>query len=78
MRSVGLSSLKNRLREHMRRVASGETLLVTDRGRVVAEIVPPRRPRASDLAESVLADGVLEGWITAPDLERPERERCGC
>ena len=42
MRSVGLKVLKNKLSEYVRLAASGETVLVTDRDRVVAEIVPPQ------------------------------------
>ena len=42
MRAVGLRVLKNRLSEYVRLAASGETVLVTDRERVVAEIVPER------------------------------------
>lgn len=41
MKSVGLRELKNRLSEYVRGVRSGETVLVTDRGQVVAELVPP-------------------------------------
>jgi prevent-host-death family protein len=65
MRSVGLRVLKNRLSEYVRLVASGETVLITDRGRVVAELVPPRRGRqvASDPA---LAEAIRQGWLTPP------------
>jgi prevent-host-death family protein len=58
MLTVGLKTLKNKLSEYVRRAAAGETVVVTDRNRVVAEIVPPRgKP------ESVLGRGVREGWI---------------
>ena len=40
MRSVGLKVLKNRLSEYVRLAAGGETVLVTDRNRVVAVTVP--------------------------------------
>lgn len=33
--------MKNRLSEYVRQVRSGEGVLVTDRGEVVAELVPP-------------------------------------
>ena len=46
MRSVGLKVLKNKLSEYVRLAASGETVLVTDRDRVVAEIVPPQPGRS--------------------------------
>jgi prevent-host-death family protein len=41
MRSVGVRELKNRLSEYLRRVRLGESVLVTDRGQVVAELLPP-------------------------------------
>ena len=41
MRTVGLRELKNRLSEYVREVRSGEGVLVTDRGEVVAELIPP-------------------------------------
>jgi len=40
MRSVGLKTLKNKLSEYVRLAAGGETVLVTDRDRVVAELAP--------------------------------------
>jgi antitoxin (DNA-binding transcriptional repressor) of toxin-antitoxin stability system len=42
MRSVGLKILKNKLSEYVRLAVGGETVLITDRDRVVAEIVPRR------------------------------------
>ena len=48
MRAVGLKVLKNRLSEYVRLAASGETVLVTDRDRVVAELVPPGCGSQSD------------------------------
>ena len=41
MKTVGVRELKNRLSEYLRHVRSGESLLVTDRGEVVAEIARP-------------------------------------
>ena len=41
MKSVGLRELKNRLSEYVREVRSGEGVLVTDRGEVVAELISP-------------------------------------
>ena len=40
MVSVGVRDLKNRLSHYLRRVANGDRLTVTDRGRPVAVIVP--------------------------------------
>lgn len=72
MRAVGLKVLKNRLSEYVRLAASGETVLVTDRDRVVAEIVPPRAGRGLDLGDALLAEAVRQGWITPPAL--PDKE----
>ena len=68
MRSVGLKVLKNKLSEYVRLAASGETVLVTDRDRVVAEIVPPQAGRSPLLSDAVLAEAVREGWLTPPTL----------
>ena len=66
MRAVGVKVLKNKLSEYVRLAASGETVLVTDRDRVVAELGPPRPGRAEHLADALLAEAVREGWLTAP------------
>ena len=68
MRSVGLKVLKNKLSEYVRLAAGGETVLVTDRDRVVAEIVPPRPGRSPLLGDALLAEAVREGWLTPPVL----------
>jgi prevent-host-death family protein len=41
MKTVGIRELKNRLSEYVREVRAGESVLVTDRGEVVAELLPP-------------------------------------
>ena len=41
MKTVGIRELKNRLSEYIRRVRAGESVLVTDRGEVVAELTAP-------------------------------------
>jgi antitoxin (DNA-binding transcriptional repressor) of toxin-antitoxin stability system len=66
MKAVGVKVLKNRLSEYVRLAESGETVLVTDRDRVVAELGPPHPGRAPLLADALLAEAVREGWMTAP------------
>lgn len=68
MRSVGIKVLKNKLSEYVRLAASGESVLVTDRDRVVAELVPPCEGRGPILADAVLADAVRNGLLTPPAL----------
>jgi len=66
VKAVGVKVLKNKLSEYVRLAESGETVLVTDRDRVVAELGPPRPGRAPLLADALLAEAVREGWMTAP------------
>ena len=66
MRAVGLKVLKNKLSEYVRAAAAGETVLITDRDRVVAELVPPSAGRATVLSDAALAEAVREGWLTPP------------
>ena len=70
MRSVGIKTLKNRLSEYVRLAASGETVLVTDRDRVVAELGPPRAGRSEFVADAKLAELVRKGLLTPPTIPR--------
>jgi prevent-host-death family protein len=63
MKTVGLKVLKNKLSEYVRIAASGETVQVTDRGRVVVEMSAPQ-PADQHGKESVVERGIREGWIT--------------
>jgi antitoxin (DNA-binding transcriptional repressor) of toxin-antitoxin stability system len=55
MKAVGVKALKARLSEYLRMVKSGETILVTEREEVVAELRPARRqqPPAGDVDEAL-------------------------
>jgi len=68
MRAVGLKILRNKLSEYVRMAAGGETVLITDRDRVVAELTPPAHGRAPTLDDDALAALVREGWLTPPLL----------
>jgi antitoxin (DNA-binding transcriptional repressor) of toxin-antitoxin stability system len=76
MRAVGLKVLKNKLSEYVRLATGGETVLVTDRDRVVAELVPPREHGSELAAHALLADAVAQGWIRPP-LLRPSGPPAG-
>lgn len=66
MRTVGLKVLKNRLAEYVRIAAAGERVLISDRDRVVAELVPPDAGRAPRVSDAVLASLVAQGLLTPP------------
>ena len=68
MRSIGIKALNSRLSEYVRLAAAGETILVTDRDRVVAELCPLRESRSPVLADAFLAEAVRSGFLTPPAL----------
>ncbi len=45
METVGIRELKNKLSAYVRKVEAGDVVIVTDRGRMVAELVPPGHSR---------------------------------
>lgn len=61
MTEVGIREMKNRLSEFVRRAARGETILVTDRGRVVAQLTRPGigAQQGLDLLAALEEDGLL-------------------
>ena len=75
MRKVGIKVLKNDLSKYIRAAAAGETVLVTDRGQVVAEITPPRPAFEGTEAERSWAELVRQGVVTLaknpPGARRP-------
>ena len=60
---VGVRDLKARLSEFVGRASAGEEIVVTDRGRPVARLVP-------FAADSAVDRGIAEGWIDPPRRER--------
>jgi prevent-host-death family protein len=84
MQTVGVRDLKNKLSEYLRRVRLGESLLVTDRGVVVAELLPPGQGQADPSVPAglqwlnqrgLLTLGVPAGGDLYPALLRKQGER---
>lgn len=73
MKTVGIKRLKARLSEYLRVVKGGETVLVTERDEVVAELRPARRQPAPphDVA-GVLESLAESGEITRAGVPRAE------
>jgi prevent-host-death family protein len=66
VRTVGLKILKNKLSEYVRLAAAGETVVITDRGHPVAEIVPPHPHIPAGDGRPLSAfelRGLREGWL---------------
>ncbi len=71
MKVVGIKQLKARLSEYVRLAKAGETVLVTERDEVVAELRPARRqvPAAGALED------VLEALAASGELTRAARPK---
>jgi prevent-host-death family protein len=64
MQRVGSREFKNRLGRYLLAVRNGKTLLVTDRGKPVAKVMPPDQDSSSELTFSdVLRKLEAEGKI---------------
>ena len=59
--TVGIRKLKAHLSGYVGRARDGETMLVTDRGKVVARLVPPS---AADAASQMLQDRLAAVGVT--------------
>lgn len=71
---MGAFEAKNRLSELLRRAEAGEEIAITNRGRVVARLVPPGRPFDREQARAAVArirkrrGGVVLGELGVKDL----------
>ena len=65
MSTVGLRELKNKLSKYVARARSGESVSITDRGRIVAELSPAKRHPQTGEPKVTLEDlrrkGILYG-----------------
>lgn len=69
MRSISVSQLKARLSEQIEAVRAGEEVVVTDRGKAVARIVPIR---GAEAAEGHLRALIRAGAVRPPRAPVPE------
>lgn len=66
-----MKELKARLSEYVRLARAGETVLITDRGEVVAELRPPHRQRPGRESLADILQGLADtGEITRPSLPK--------
>ena len=63
MKAVAIKELKNRLSHYLRDVSSGEIVLVTDRGKVVAELRKPTAGARGDAFAEALEPLAAEGLL---------------
>lgn len=65
MKAVAVKELKNRLSSYLREVREGEIVLVTDRGRVVAELRQPTTTTPPSGFDRALDQLSAEGAVSA-------------
>lgn len=71
VKAVGIKELKAKLSEFIRLAKSGETILVTDRNDIVAEIRPPRnRGKRPETPEDILEAWVESGLVTRAQIPK--------
>jgi prevent-host-death family protein len=71
MDRVGLRELKNRLSHYVRRARAGHPVQVTDRGEVVAELVPPVRSVPTADVQQRLAELARRGLVRIGEPNHP-------
>ncbi len=61
MREIGIRELKAKLSEVLRSIEAGESVRVTNHGKPVADIVPPKRTSGRERLEELVAQGRVRG-----------------
>lgn len=57
MEKVGVRQLRNRLSEYIKKAQSGESVIVTDRGKSVAMLLPPPERDPDEVLWRLVAQG---------------------
>ncbi len=68
---VGTRELKNRLSEYLRLVKAGQTVTITERGKVIAHI-SPSAPTIEERMQALEAAGILVCGKGKPKPHRPK------
>lgn len=75
MRAVGVRELRQNLSGHLREAQGGETLLITDRGTVIAKITSANTAEQPQSAEEArVAKAVAEGFFMPPATTKADGE----
>lgn len=67
-KTVGVRKLKNELSAYIREIKTGKTILVTEHGKVVAELCPP-----SSSYDQIRRETQKQEWITSGKLIVPSK-----
>ena len=75
MKTVGVRELKNRLSTYLREARAGRTVAITNRGRVVAELTPPRKSDRQDAFAELARRGSITLRTNDARAYPPRRKR---
>lgn len=75
MTTIGVRELRQHASRYLDKVKAGETVEVTERGRLVALLVPPTKERTA--RDRLIAAGVLVPATAAFELPTPVEARDG-
>lgn len=71
---VGIRELRDHLSRYIQQVESGDEVVVTDRGRAVARVVPINGTRVID---RLIAEGLVTAAVTRKRRARPPTKTAG-
>ena len=75
MSTVGIRELKNRLTRYLRQTKNGEEIVVTERGKPIALLIPIKSAKRATSLEARLAALAAEGRVTLPTRKPLKRIR---
>jgi len=76
MKTVGIRNLKNSLSKYIKLAKSGEKILITDHGKIVAEIISTKgQSIKSDLLEKYLSEQAKEGKLLISSGKRQIKKK---
>ena len=78
MASVGVRELRNNLSRYLRRLRDGESVVITDHGKPVGELMPAAAGRIAEQARQLVRQGVATWSGGKPKgLAKAPRPRAG-
>lgn len=75
MSTVGVRELKNRLTRYLRQTKQGEEIVVTERGKPIALLMPIKAVKRASSLEARLARLAAQGRVTLPTRKPLKRVR---
>lgn len=76
MAQVGVRELKNSLSRYLKKVKAGEHVIVTERGKATAVLIPAEQPKERQAMEALVREGIARWAGGKPQgAKRPAKVR---